>query len=48
MMHALGLHLSLIGSSMGGGGGGPVGDWLLATGLWSDAGVWRDDETWID
>jgi len=47
-MHSLSLHLSLIGPSMGGGGGVPTGDWILATGLWDDFGVWRDDQTWID
>jgi hypothetical protein len=48
MMHSLSLHLSLIGAQYGGGGGVPVGDWILAAGLWDDVGVWRDDQTWID
>lgn len=24
------------------------GDWILATGEWSDTGVWNDESTWID
>ena len=48
MMHSLSLNLSLIGAQYGGGGGTPVGDWILAAGLWDDFGVWRDDQTWID
>lgn len=26
----------------------PTSDWLLATGIWNDAGFWRDDAVWVD
>ena len=49
-MHSLCLSLNLVGSryTISGGGGGGSGDWILATGFWADAGVWQDDQTWID
>lgn len=42
---SLGIGLS---SAQISGGAVPVGTWILSTGLWADAGVWRDDQTWID
>jgi hypothetical protein len=32
--------------SIEGGTSGPV--WILATGIWNDAGVWSDSSDWID
>ena len=26
----------------------PVSNWILALGVWSDAGEWIDTDTWID
>ena len=25
-----------------------VGNWILATGFWNDAGAWEDTATWTD
>lgn len=25
----------------------PSGTWILATGVWNDAGLWEDTATWI-
>lgn len=32
----------------GGGGDLPEGQWLLANGVWNDAGVWDDTQNWND
>lgn len=47
-MHALCLNLSLVASPFAVSNVAPTGTWILATGLWSDPGVWLDSETWID
>lgn len=26
----------------------PSGPWILATGIWDDAGTWIDTDVWID
>lgn len=35
-------HSLLSGSLQGG------GDWILATGVWRDEGIWDDTDTWND
>ena len=39
---------SAIGVSAESGGGGTPGEWIMATGIWNDAGVWDDSANWID
>ncbi len=34
--------------TQGHGGDAAVSTWILATGLWADAGVWDDAANWID